>query len=468
MIPSATTIDLNDAELAVQRAWERGAPVLWSVATELDGIPDVFHFISGTLSAASSALWVDKQRTFALAGIGSAQRQVFDGWTRFADSSSWWQNECRWCVSPRGERLPFPVPMAFAGFCFDVERPTGEEWTAFPDGVLQVPELLLVTTSEHSWLVSTIAVPASSDRAQSAQRMEQLIEQGISRLRDIHRSSHRVSRLTSTRSVPESAIWRREVAAAARRVRSGELDKVVLARSEVRSYEVEINLSESLQQMEQLNTNAAIFAFGTPTSWFVGASPETLVKLQGGLFETVPLAGSAPRGETEKDDERFARALLRSRKDLHEHEVVVGAILQALDLVADARPDSESPTVVKHRTVQHLATVIRGTARPNVTALDIVGRLHPTPAVGGYPVEDALAAIRSIEPFDRGWYAGPIGWVDALGDGEFAIGIRSALVQGTEARLYAGCGIVGDSDPDSEFRETEMKLQAIGSSLGTT
>ena len=453
------------AEHARQRAWERGAPVLWSEARRVDGFCDPFRAYAGLDGVGRRVLWVDPQEDLAFVGVGVAMEAGFEGWTRFADASAWWRDEAMWSVGSRGGPRDLQLPMAASGFRFDPERSSGAEWQGFPDGAVVVPSRLVITRDRESWAVGTLLVHADDELDGVSGRMEDLLAQTAAMADVSNEAPTDVPSLISREETPDMSTWKREVVSAADRIRRHEVDKVVLARREERTFAGPLPLGTLLQRMQQANQQAAVFAIEVGEQTFIGASPETLVALRNGALQTVPLAGSAPRGATSGEDERLARALLRSRKDLHEHEVVVGAMLQALDLVAEVSPDPDTPMVVQHRTVQHLATPIRGTVRENVTALDVVGRLHPTPAVGGYPTEDALDVIRKVEPFDRGWYAGPVGWVDAGGDGKFVIGIRSGLVRGSTAYLYAGCGIVGDSDPDAEYRETQMKIDAIGSSM---
>lgn len=173
------------------------------------------------------------------------------------------------------------------------------------------------------------------------------------------------------------------------------------------------------------------------------------------------LAGSMGRGASPEEDERLADELLGSAKDRTEHAIVASAIREMLAGVCSEIDVAAAPTLMTLPNVRHLATPISGRVFPGRTILDLVEQLHPTPGVGGYPRDAALALIRSEERLDRGWYAGPVGWMDARGDGEFAVGIRSALLSGLEATLFTGCGIVAASDPDREYDESRWKLRPV-------
>ena len=202
------------------------------------------------------------------------------------------------------------------------------------------------------------------------------------------------------------------------------------------------------------------FCFGTPEAAFVGASPELLVRRSGASVSTVALAGSTRRSSDPAVDDHLGEQLLRSDKDRREHAIVAERIVRGLRPHAvwvEARP---SPRSIKVANIQHLATpVIAQLADPR-SAIELAGMLHPTPAVGGEPwPERAAAAIPELEGMDRGWYAAPVGWMDATEDGEFCVALRSALLRDREAHLFAGVGVVAGSDPAAELAETEVKLR---------
>jgi isochorismate synthase len=194
----------------------------------------------------------------------------------------------------------------------------------------------------------------------------------------------------------------------------------------------------------------------------VGASPELLVSRHGREVRSNPLAGSAPRSGDPDEDRANAEALTSSSKDREEHAIVVDAVAEILRPRCEELIWDREPVLRATPNVWHLSTSFRGSLRdPAPTALDLVAALHPTPAVAGTPTERALAAIDQLEPFDRGRYAGPVGWVDANGDGEWAIALRCAELCGDRATLYAGAGIVADSDPERELDETEPKFRSF-------
>ncbi|MQC48461.1 MAG: isochorismate synthase, partial [Chloroflexi bacterium] len=195
-------------------------------------------------------------------------------------------------------------------------------------------------------------------------------------------------------------------------------------------------------------------------------SPELLVRLSDGQVEALGLAGSLRRGETPEEDERLGEQLMSSAKDRIEHETVVRAIRERLAPATDDLQAPNAPRLRRLRNIQHLSTEIRGRVKPGVDVLDLAQRLHPTPAVCGWPTAVARAVITEHEDFDRGWYAGPVGWVDSAGDGEFAVALRSAVVAGDRAWLFAGNGIMGDSQPEVELAEVRLKYRPLSEALG--
>ncbi|MGH9172331.1 MAG: isochorismate synthase [Acidimicrobiales bacterium] len=252
------------------------------------------------------------------------------------------------------------------------------------------------------------------------------------------------------------------VSAAVTEIRAGRLAKVVLAR-EVR---VEANRpmrqEDLLERLRALHPSCLSFAL----EGFVGATPELLIRRQGLELESNPLAGTAARSGDPEADKQAETALLTSAKERAEHRAVVEAIAQGLaPAVAELRVP-EDPSIVELRNVSHLGTHITGRLGPRgggdpPSALELLALIHPTPAVSGTPRDIAIDYLAKAEDLDRDRYAGALGWIDASGDGEWHLGIRCAIVEDRAARLFAGVGIVADSDPAAELAETQLKLQAF-------
>ncbi len=256
--------------------------------------------------------------------------------------------------------------------------------------------------------------------------------------------------------------WVGAVAQAVGRIRSGELTKVVLARQITVTASAGFDAPTLLRRLRQ----ASPTSFAYSVDGFVGATPELLVSRIGDVVRAQPMAGTLPRSGDPDADARRAGELLGSAKNRAEHQITIDMVLDTLlgwSSFVDAAP---APAVVAAGSVQHLATLVEGRlSEPPASVLELVAALHPTPAVGGYPREAALDLIAELEPDPRGRYAGPVGWVDAAGNGAWAVGLRSASVDGTTARLFAGVGVVADSDPRSELAETQAKFAATLGSI---
>jgi len=280
-----------------------------------------------------------------------------------------------------------------------------------------------------------------------------------------YRAAQRRDRPSAPKKVEEiggAGSYQRAVAAGLAGIARGEYEKIVLARAQ------RLTTAEAFHPLGVLNhlrqRYATCYAFSVANGRgqsFIGASPERLVRVAAGRMHTEALAGSAPRGESASEDAAFARALQQSEKDLREHRIVLGSIARRVADLGIQLEHAAQPRLLALANVQHLHTPVSATLPAGVHILDLVERLHPTPAVGGTPRDAAVAAIPRLEAFERGLYAGTCGWVDWQGGGEFFVGLRSALIDGCTATAYAGAGIVAGSDPAQEFAETELKFRAL-------
>jgi len=254
------------------------------------------------------------------------------------------------------------------------------------------------------------------------------------------------------------AEWTAAVELALAGIAEGPLVKVVLAREVLVGGDRPFDVRAVVDRLRSVHRSSFTYAF----AGFVGASPELLVRRRGDRVASQPMAGTVARGQTVEDDRRLASLLASSTKDMDEHRLVVDAIVAGLGRVCRSVHAGDGPDVVRLATVSHLATTVTGRLGAAPTpALELVRLLHPTPAVGGIPRREALATIAELESFDRGLYAGPVGWVDSRGDGEWAVALRGATLDGSCARLAAGAGIVAGSDPDAEWAETQAKFEPM-------
>jgi len=350
-------------------------------------------------------------------------------------------------------------PRLFGGLAFHDTHSTdgaAAPWSGFPGADFVLPATQLTLTDGEAWL--TVASTGAEAPADARRRLERWRE----RLASLpERAPAGPPGIRHRRPTPDRAAWGQQVRDAVASVRRGDLRKVVIAQA------LDVDLADTLRVPDVLarlgGTYPDCFRFmfdRADGGTFFGATPERLVSREGRTVRTTALAGSTGRGDTDEEDDWLAAELRDSEKDLHEHELVVEAIRDQLEPLA-AGVTTGDRTVRALATVQHLQTPIRATLERDAHVLSLVEALHPTPAVGGLPPDDALRAIRETETFDRGWYAAPVGWLDAAGDGTFAVAIRSAVARGEAATLFAGAGIVADSDPDREWDELQLKYRPI-------
>ncbi|MDQ1403558.1 MAG: menaquinone-specific isochorismate synthase [Actinomycetota bacterium] len=317
-------------------------------------------------------------------------------------------------------------------------------------GWLAVPELIVRRRADG-------AVSATTTDGRAPLR---LLEAVLGRAADRDRQEEPDAfSLTSSMS---HADWRHLVEAATKEIDNGHFDKVVLAREVEVMANRPIVLGPVIDRLRALYPSCTTFA----VDGFVGASPELLVSRVGHDVRSHPLAGTVARSGDPEVDRRVAEGLLASAKDRAEHRLVVEAVAEVLAAACDELIVPPAPSIVSLRNVVHLGTEISGRLRhPSPSALELALALHPTPAVGGTPTDVAVTYLDDEEGLDRGRYAGPVGWVDGHGDGEWVVGIRSADIDGARARLRAGVGIVAGSDAEAELAETQLKLQALLSAV---
>jgi menaquinone-specific isochorismate synthase len=346
-------------------------------------------------------------------------------------------------------------PRLLGGFSFH-DRGSSTLWQEFTDALFLLPAVTVVQRDGETWLTATAV---GDDAGVSADRR---LEEWCERLAS-HTAIESTNRpgVTARASTPSREGWQSQVEAAIDDVQSGSLRKVVLAQALTVSLGGGLSLPATLERLGDRYPDCYTFLAEPPGGGhFFGATPERLVSVRDTQVRTEALAGSTGRGET-RDEEAWLEAQLRnSEKDVHEHELVVDAIRDQLSSYASA-VRTGNRGVRKLATVQHLQTPLSAQLDREEHVLDLVEALHPTPAVGGQPPDLALETIRESETFDRGWYAAPVGWFDADGDGTFAVAIRSALARDHEATLFAGAGIVADSDPDREYDEVQLKYRPI-------
>lgn len=404
--------------------------------------------------------WEEPERGFALAGFGTAVEVVSRGSGRFRDVATDCAATLRDRIADEPAGLPAGAgPVWVGGFSFEAEGGSAGHWSSLPPALLVLPEIALARAAGRTFLTASVRLVPGEDPERALERLRGRLSSLESR--ELPMLDPPASGQVHVASAVDPSDYERAVAEAVERIRAGALEKVVLAR-EVRAEAPRAHDPAALfGALRELFPSCFCFCVGTPEAAFLGASPELLVRRHGAGAQTVALAGSTRRSADPAVDDHLGEQLRRSPKNRSEHDIVVRRIERAL------RPHSvwveagRQPELIKVANIQHLATPIHAQLADPRSAVELAGMLHPTPAVGGEPAAAAVAAITELEQLDRGWYAGPVGWMDAVEDGEFCVALRSALLRDRTAHLFAGAGIVADSDPEAELAETELKLGAL-------
>lgn len=414
--------------------------------------------------------WTRPADDFALAGLGAAVTFTPEGADRFATIDREWAALMDGALveDPSGG-VPGAGPVLLGGFAFDPEGPRTELWRDFPAARLIVPRLQLVVTGDDCWLTTTLLVGMDGQPDVEPTVLARLSKGFLNSRASVPGSTASIpaSETLTCTDVRDTFEWRATVRDAVAAIRACELEKVVLAREVRAAASRKIDVAATLRQLQFAHPTCYVFGCWHGDSVFVGATPERLVRVEGRDVQASSLAGSVRRGATPHDDAAHAEQLLASAKDRSEHEIVRRALCAGLALLCDDVTAADEPTLLSLSQVHHLHTAVHARLRAGHTLLQLVAQLHPTPAVGGAPRNAALRFIREHEEMDRGWYAAPVGWLQR-DRGEFAVALRSALITGSEASLFAGCGVVADSDPYQEYAESLLKLRPMELALATS
>ena len=389
------------------------------------------------LPATGGLAWVRNGE--GIVGWGESARLVVRGRERFSRAQRWWAQVARAAKVDDSVDLCGSGLVSFSSFAFEPVR-----------SVVVVPHVVVGRKDGVTW----VSVLSREDEAEADPFL----------LLSTRDEPHPQGEITWEEGTQPAANWQRSVADAVDRINRGEVDKVVLARDVV---------AISSQPLDARNVLTRLAA-GYPECWafsvdgLIGATPELLVRRDDDEVTSRVLAGTVRRGQDQTADATLAEELMASDKERAEHEYAVSSVAQALANHCTDLDVPEEPTLLRLANVQHLATDVRGVLADAIPVLSLAASLHPTAAVCGTPTERAAALIRSLEGMDRGRYAGPVGWMDAEGDGEFGIALRCGEIDPDDQhriRLFAGCGIVAGSDPVSEYNETKAKLEPMRRAL---
>ncbi len=452
-------------QAAVRRARRRGTQTLATISLDLPAGVDPTAAVCA--SRRSGEHWFtfeqpDRGRA-ALAGLGEAARLSAAGPGRFEQVAERWRVLAGSAIGDPGGVADGSGPVAVGGFAFAPNGGAAPHWAGFEPASLVVPELAL-TRRERDGATAvrlTLAALASPDDLP-----EQLLERLRVRLAEMReRALPLLDPAPAGRFQVASAMppehFEAAVARAVELIGASRLEKIVLAR------EVQVHAPRAYDPAAVIGVlreefpSCFVFAVGRGDAALVAASPELLVRREGHRVSTLALAGSTRRSADPAVDAHLGEQLLRDESYREEHAIVARRIERTLRPHAVWVAVAPEPELARIANIQHMATPIRAQLATPIDALELAGLMHPTPAVGGEPLARAAPLIPALEGLDRGWYAGPVGWTDATGDGEFCVALRCALLRGAVARCFAGNGIVRESDPAEELAETEIKLAAL-------
>ena len=468
-------------EHARQRAQQHSQPQLISMAFDISVVDPLLIFSQINQSQTLSFYWEKSDRQRAMVAMDSAIQITVTGPDRFQQARDWVQYHSDRLIPPQSSD-DLAQPRFLCSFPFlDSPRDVSSTWGA----TLFLPRWQISTAygdRPRTVAILNCIIDPHDDLDELWQHYQPQLDQiqawgntavDLSRDRPLPIVSPSPLQPWQHSDLGDGQAFVDGVKRAIADIQNGHLRKVVL------SHILDLKLSPPthpatlLHNLRQRYPNCYTFAFGTGTGQtFLGASPECLVNIQRYPSQshqrhlyTEALAGSAPRGTNLVDDKQLGDRLLSNKKECHEHRLVAEFIIERLQQLGIQTNAIAPPQLRKLANIQHLHAPIAGPFPSHLSPLDAVAALHPTPAVAGTPRPEAIARIAQYESFDRGFYAGPIGWVDGQGLGEFAVGIRSALFSDDQARLYAGAGIVAGSDPHRELAEVRLKLQALLAAL---
>lgn len=439
----------------------QGTELLFTETIDCEGISAIAFFEAGEkLYKGQRFFWQNREKTRTIVGLGHALVLKAQGSDRIEQIQQNWNHIKQRVVRENADLSP----ILFGGFSFDDQGIQSEDWKMFSSGFFVVPYFQLEIKNESS----KISINCLSEQLDYTVRFDQLRKERDRLLhvaqvqeRPLFEKAYVVEK--TERNVPE---YLHAVKSVKREIALGHVDKVVISRSIELDFEDHVSSGSALYYALQEQPESYTFVLENGTRTFIGATPERLIRKENGQVFSAGVAGSVRRGKDVGEDQRLGHALLTDEKNREEHTYVVSMIKEVVEPLCEELHMPSQPKILKIRDIQHLFTPIQGIAKSGSDMFSFVKALHPTPALGGTPRDEAVTLIRELEHMDRGYYAAPIGFVDAEDNGEFVVGIRSALLKGGTAVLYAGGGIVSESDPLAELEETNVKFRPMLRVLG--
>ncbi len=466
----ATTNNGQELKLFLSNLFQNSTPEYATFSFTLDSIDPLAYLEMCWNEHSFQYYWEKPVDEFAIAAGEELLTITATGSSRFEEINSQFE-QIRQSVAEFSE-VPHPYTgMLFLGGFSFFDKINSKRWDSFAPASFTVPKWMIIKDGKFSAVTLTVELESFQSPETLHRHLQnelKKIEQTLSFKKTIDKN--RSSKEQPAIPFPKNGVgynnWTSSVDKAKELIRLQHFDKIVLARDISIQRNPNIAPTQVLNKLRQQFHNCYNFLIHNSSGkTFLGSTPERLGAFRNRLLLTEALAGSIQRGETATEDTFFEMHLSGSSKNRDEHNFVIKDIEERLQPYASELNRKNQPEIKKLSNVQHLYTPIRAKLDKDTNMLDVISRLHPTPAVGGYPWKNAAPFIDELEDFDRGWYAGPVGWFNTNRDGEFAVGIRSGLFTKDEAHFFAGCGIVEGSDPQAEWEETNLKLKPMLSAL---
>lgn len=437
--------------------------VLVSWVTKIDSLNPLTIFKKGQKQYSTKRFfWQNPTKSLTMVGFGSTTKfRSNEGLGSYQQVHEFNQQLKKQTATNKDKRAT--GALLFGGFDFDSERGGSKEWQEFQSAFFYLPTYLVTSLSEETYLTVNFYVDSQANLFQVAnefwEKWVQLSQEGCPAKKEPIKVTNKTELATTE--------WQKAVDETVELIKqSRTLQKVVLSRQLLVEHASAVVVEDVLDRLMTTQQNSYFFVLENKDKTFIGATPEQLLAADNQYYYSACVAGSAPRGKTEKEDKAIGDALLKDHKNTHEHHLVVEMISDTLRTLTTNLKVSGNPTLLKNRDIQHLFVTVEGEKQTAVPFLMAVKAMHPTPALGGLPRKEALSVIRAKEPYHRGFYGAPIGWLNQEDEGEFAVAIRSALLMGTQSLLFAGCGLVAGSKSAEELIETRIKFQPMLRALG--
>ncbi|WP_085521903.1 isochorismate synthase [Tuberibacillus sp. Marseille-P3662] len=462
-----TTTQSKDLQSLLEEAHNRSQmlqkPILVSYVTDHYSVNPLAFFAHSKEINVNRRMYWSEGEALTIIGSGCCFELTAKGDDRFESIASQYQVLLADAQQTSADVSNGTGPVLLGGSSFWSEYASAEQttWRHFPEAAFFIPQFLLTQKYEATTLTINVAISPSDDVQAKKQILDEELNQLLNDELEIESGAHDIH-------MNESDIegWKHAVVHATDKIEEGGLDKVVLSRDATATFNETVTAEAVVKNLEATQKDCFIFAIERDGDCFLGATPERMIRKQGSDLDTTCLAGTIARGTDDEEDDRLGNALLNDDKNVMEHQFVVDMIKGAIEKDCQSVQVPHRPVLYKNKHVQHLYTPITATINEDRSILNLVGSLHPTPALGGTPRDRALAVISELENYERGWYGSPVGWLDAAGNGDFAVAIRSGLLKDKQATLFSGCGIVADSEPESEYKETGLKFKPMLTALG--